>query len=91
MAQYASQPASDESIFRAECLVVAMFEVLKPAPQRPVHVRDGLGHAIPEVRLVFARMVSLNFLRLLLRGERLPAYSALQSNRKAAELARGEN
>jgi hypothetical protein len=44
-AQYASQPASDESIFRAECLVVAMFEVLKPAPQRPVHVSDGLGHA----------------------------------------------
>jgi hypothetical protein len=44
-AQYASQSASDESIFRAECLVVAMFEVLKPAPQRPVHVSDGLGHA----------------------------------------------
>jgi hypothetical protein len=45
-AQYASQPASDESIFHAECLVVAMFEVLKPAPQRPVHVRDDLGHAV---------------------------------------------
>ena len=44
-AQYASQPASNESIFHAECLVVAMFEVLKPAPQRPVHVSDGLGHA----------------------------------------------
>jgi hypothetical protein len=44
-AQYASQPASDESIFRTECRLVAMFEVLKPAPQRPVHVSDGLGHA----------------------------------------------
>jgi hypothetical protein len=33
-AQYASQPVSDESIFCAECLLVAMFEVLKPAPQR---------------------------------------------------------
>ncbi len=36
------RPASDESIFRAECLVMAMFEVFKPAPQRPVDVRDGL-------------------------------------------------
>ena len=27
----------------------------------------------PEVRLVFARIISLNFLRLLLRGQRLPA------------------
>jgi hypothetical protein len=44
-AQYASQPASDESVFRAECLVVAMFEVVKPAPQRPGYVSDGLGHA----------------------------------------------
>jgi hypothetical protein len=35
----------DESIFRTECLLVAMFEVLKPAPQRPVYVSDGLGHA----------------------------------------------
>jgi hypothetical protein len=33
-AQYASQSASDESIFRAECLVVPMFEVLKPAAQQ---------------------------------------------------------
>jgi hypothetical protein len=44
-AQYASQPASNESIFRPECLLAAMFEVLKPAPQRPVHVSDGLGQA----------------------------------------------
>jgi hypothetical protein len=27
----------------------------------------------PEVRLVFARIVSLSFLRLLVRGQRLPA------------------
>ena len=52
-AQYASQSASDESIFRAECLVVAMFEVFKPTPQRPVHVRDGQGHAASRGSLGF--------------------------------------
>src|SRR5260370_37743765 len=46
-AQDASQPAADESIFHAECRSVAVLEVFKPAPQRPVHVRDDLGHAVP--------------------------------------------
>jgi hypothetical protein len=60
------QPFLDESIF-SECLVVAMFEILKPAPQLPVHLRDGLGHAAPEVR-----SDRLPFLMVLLRGQRLP-------------------
>src|SRR3974390_460346 len=46
-AQDAPQPAADESIFPAECRAVAVFEVFKPAPQRPVHVHDDLGHAVP--------------------------------------------
>jgi hypothetical protein len=63
------QPFLDESIF-SECLVVAMFEILKPAPQLPVHLRDGLGHAAPEVR-----SDRLPFLMVLLRGQRLPPRS----------------
>jgi hypothetical protein len=43
MAQYASQPTSDEPVFDAQCRAVAMFEILKPSPQRPAHVRNGLA------------------------------------------------
>src|SRR5215470_8562042 len=46
-AQDAAQPAADKSVFREECRAAAVFEVFKPAPQRPVHVRDDLGHAVP--------------------------------------------
>src|SRR5216683_7077948 len=46
-AQDASQSAADKAIFHAECRTVAVLEVFKPAPQRPVHVRDDLGHAMP--------------------------------------------
>ena len=46
-AQDASQPASNESIFHAECRPVAVFEVFKPAPERAIHVSDDLGHALP--------------------------------------------
>src|SRR5262249_23494728 len=45
-AQDASQSATDEAIFHAECRAVAVLEVFKPAPQRPVHVLDNLGHAV---------------------------------------------
>ena len=46
-AQDASQSATDESIFHAECRAEAVLEIFKPAPQRPVHVGDDLGHAVP--------------------------------------------
>jgi hypothetical protein len=45
-AQNASQSAANKSVFQAECLGAAVLEVLKPAPQRPVYVRDDLRHAV---------------------------------------------
>jgi hypothetical protein len=57
----------DDSIFSAECLVLPMFEILKPVTQLPVHVRDGLRHAAPE-----SRSDRLPFIMALLRGQRLP-------------------
>src|SRR5262249_46272558 len=47
LAQDASQPAAHKAVFPAECRTVAVLEVFKPAPQRPVHVGDDLGHAVP--------------------------------------------
>jgi hypothetical protein len=82
-AQYASQSAPDESIFCAECLVVAMFEVLKPAPQRPVHVRDGLGHAASRGSLGLRPDRISEFLEALVRHARLaPTGACLQSRLK---------
>src|SRR5215471_9201253 len=46
-AQDASQPAAHKAVFHAECRTVAVLEVFIPAPQRPVHVGDDLGHAVP--------------------------------------------
>src|ERR1700730_9747027 len=46
LAQDASQPATDEAVFHAECRSAAVLEVFKPAPQRAVNVRDDLGHAV---------------------------------------------
>jgi hypothetical protein len=36
----------DEFIFHAECRAMAVLEVFKPAPRRPVRLRDDLGHAV---------------------------------------------
>ena len=44
--QDTAQPASNETIFHTECRTVAVLEVLKPAPQRPVHIGDDAGHAL---------------------------------------------
>ena len=69
-AQDAAQPASDESIFHRECPADAVFEVFKPAPQRPVHVCDDLGHALPGGSLG-------------LRPDRVPEFLAALGSRPA--------
>src|SRR5258708_29099070 len=68
--QDASQPAADKAIFHAECRAVAVLEVFKPAPQRPVHVGDDLGHAVPRGSLG-------------LRPDRVPEFLAALASRPA--------
>ena len=68
----ASQPHPNPPVQGAERVAMAVLEVLKPAPQRGVRSLMIFVRLSPEVRFVFARIVSLSFCRLFGRGKRRP-------------------
>ena len=71
-AQYAPQAAPNPPVQGTKGPSIAMLEVLEPSPARAVHIDNNGGKAAAMARPVFRRIVSLNFFRLFLRGQRVP-------------------
>src|ERR1700704_6544136 len=75
LAQDAPQPAAHPAVFHAECRAVAVVEIFKPAPPRPVKVRDDVGQAVSRGALGLRPDRVPEFLAALLAR---PAFAGLE-------------